>query len=745
MGNQPLPFKLLLVFFVAFSLLVAPGVFAEDKPPGEQIFPKLPETENDPNLYNGHVYPFWGPVCQRYTYSVVYQDDEGRQPEYVRMYFNGDWIDLEKEDPTANDYKSGVKYIYKFVPKEIGSNFYFFEASNGLGKARDSIIDSPDNGPVLFESAFDKNEVVLIDAQTGKEVWSYPTGKEWVGGVALSYDGNYLAVKTSWHVYLFQTDSPQPLWSYTSTISGPVGGDVKGGIDISADGSTIFALLGSRALLFSRDSNQPVWQDDVGNGGYNAAVSANGEYMAVATAGDAEVEDTNLIILYKKSSSERLWQYHSSGNFHDVSLSDDGQFIAAATGCPDRKAYLFSKDSNQPLFRSEMLTHDSPIHQAKISADGKYIAYGAESGDGAVHFYSQEADKIIWKFPSPNNSSFRALGVSSDGSYIGAATLTSGEAYVFSRQSSKPISSWEFNASFGAADVADDGSFLAVGGTDNEVHILERDTQSERGTIELDEYVGELDVSKNNKYIAAGTSGAVYFFETVELDKNQEVAQCGEIIEPVPEESMMDRSGGQRGAMPERTLCGDGVCNGPETLDNCPKDCDPNYIGVREDRAYALVPGWLFWLFVGLFGVDLVFLVGYLVFIRRGLFGEEEQQLSNAGFNGTFVDWIRDLPVTQKRVIKALAIMAIVLTFSTVLAGFLCFVPPPPDKMPGFIKNSGGDGGSVEEEPAASDHSLSGPKESEAANPVCGNSICEPGSGEDISNCPQDCTAASEQ
>jgi len=558
----------LLVAILAFSLTTV--VYAEDKLPAGRSFPRLPQTPNDPELTNSHVYPFWGPICQRYTYSVVYRDKEGRAPEYMRIYFNGDWIDIEKENPKDNDYKKGVKYIYKFVPQKIGSNFYFFEASNGLGKARDGIIESPDNGPVLFESAFDNNEIALIDAVTGQKIWSYSTGKEWVGGVALSDDGQYLVVKTSHHVYLFETSSNEPKWSYQAQVVGSIGGDVKGGIDISSDGSLIFALLGNQALLFSKDSNQPLWQAQTGNGGYNAAISANGEYMAVATAGSEENKETNLLIVWHKDSPKRLWQYHSSGNFHDVSFSADGSLISAATGCPDRRGYLFSKDSNKPLWQSEMLTRDSPIHRAKISADGQLAVFGAESSDGAIHLYSKEANEILWKFSASSQNSFRALSITPNGRFVGGATTGRGQAFIFAQNSSNPLASWEINASLGAADLADDGSFLVVGGTDKKIHILERESEKERSIVSLNEFIGEIDVSGNGRFVAAGTGGSVYFFESLDIDGGG--GRCEEIIEPEIESEMMGIDGDMKGS-----YCGDGICEGPETTNNCSQDCDSEY------------------------------------------------------------------------------------------------------------------------------------------------------------------------
>ena len=161
--REEMKIKTLLIFFLGLIIFfsLSPLVSAEDKSYSGGMIPKLSQTSNDPELVNGHVYPNWGPPCQRYTYSVIYQDREGRKPEYMKIYFNGEMIDMQPafDESTAGkeDYQKGVRYEYKYVPNKIDSNFYYFEASNGLGKARASIIDSPDNGPVLFTTPFYKN------------------------------------------------------------------------------------------------------------------------------------------------------------------------------------------------------------------------------------------------------------------------------------------------------------------------------------------------------------------------------------------------------------------------------------------------------------------------------------------------------------------------------------------------------------------------------------------------------------
>ncbi|MCL4365791.1 WD40 repeat domain-containing protein [Patescibacteria group bacterium] len=515
--------------------LIPSIVFAESKPPSGpgQVIPKLPKTANDPILENGGVYPMWGPPCQRYTYNTTYKDKQGRPPEYIKMYFNGDWIIPQKENPNDNDFKKGVRYIYKFVPNKIGSNFFFFEASNGLGKTREGIIDSPGNGPVLFESDFLHNEVAVMD-KSGKKVLEYPLQDEWVGGVALSSDGKYLAVKTSRKVLLFDTGKPEkPVWVYgQDTAGGTVGGDVKGGVAISGDGSKIFASNGGMVLLFNKSSNQPVWQYNAGNA-YNVAISKNGEYVGAATAGSESDQNSNLLIIWKVGSSKPLWQYHSSGNFHDIAFSEDGQYVAGTTGCPDRQAYIFSKDSNKPVMISGRLTYDSPIQRAKITKDGSFASFTTDGGpeSSMVVAFSKNSSKPLWKFTSPTSKASRAMGMTSDGSSILAAN-TVGDVYLLDKDG-KQKSEWHLNTTIGSADISDDGSLAALGSTDNKVHILDPKTKKDI-PVEFKEFVEEVAVSSNGKYIAAGTGGSPYFFEEILSPNRNKVYDCKTVIEPKP-------------------------------------------------------------------------------------------------------------------------------------------------------------------------------------------------------------------
>ena len=136
--------------------------------------------------------------------------------------------------------------------------------------------------------------------------------------------------------------------------------------------------------------------------------------------------------------------------------------------------------------------------------------------------FSKDSNKPLWKFEDGKQRVTRGLGFSSDGKNIGVVTMA-GDAYLFGKDSSTPLGKWPLGKAMGALALSDDGSFLAVGGVDNKVRILKKGSKDIK-EVAFNEYLEELDVSKNGKYIAAGTGGAIYFFEAF-ADENK-IFEC---------------------------------------------------------------------------------------------------------------------------------------------------------------------------------------------------------------------------
>lgn len=178
-----------------------------------------------------------------------------------------------------------------------------------------------------------------------------------------------------------------------------------------------------------------------------------------------------------------------------------------------------------------MLTRDSPVHRAKISADGNFAAVGSEADRGAIFLFSKKNKNPLWEFPTPDRSSVRALNFTPDGKFIGAATF-GGQAYIFARESKEPVVTWNLDVALDGIDIADDGSFIVAGGRDNKVHILSKD-QKTKIEVPFEEYVEEIDISADGRYVAVGTGGSVYFFETIPGLEGK-TYPCTNIIEPKP-------------------------------------------------------------------------------------------------------------------------------------------------------------------------------------------------------------------
>ncbi|MBI5123132.1 WD40 repeat domain-containing protein [Candidatus Roizmanbacteria bacterium] len=564
-----------IILLLLFIIFCSSSVFAELKP-FYNIVEKLTEAEtrDAPRLYGNVVYPGFGVPCTKFTYRVMYQDEKGRAPEYVRINLNNKGYNMEKK---KGDYKTGTLYTYEYIPTSTKNNFFYFEASNGVGKARAAIIDSPDQGPTIFSEKFDNNQIILLD-KDGNEIWTYDTSYDQVEGVAISSDGNYVAVVTNVYVYLFSKDNKEPLWKFcTNCVVPEIISTNMAGIAISADGKYIAADLQNTLYFFNRESNKPLWVRDTESSALGIDMSNDGSLIASGVANLNGKGDK--IFLYNKEGT-KLWEYRAehpgydqTGNFYHPDMTPDGNFIAVSTGCPDRRAYIFSKKKDL-LFRSEQLTFDSPVHESAISDDGSLAAYSADHNTGKeiVFLFNRQGNKL-WSFSSQEDATSRGVSISADGEYIAAGT-SAGNIYLFSKGSNKPL--WKFSDSkkpfvqIGEVKLNSDGSLLAAAGTSKKIYMFSKESNKPLWEYKANTWVTKLDF--NGKYIVAGTGLREYGGEGATEEKE---FTCTEIIEPPSMEEMegqVDRKTEED--YKGRVVCGDGICiPNIENSENCPQDC----------------------------------------------------------------------------------------------------------------------------------------------------------------------------
>ncbi|PIN85915.1 hypothetical protein COV19_07530 [Candidatus Woesearchaeota archaeon CG10_big_fil_rev_8_21_14_0_10_44_13] len=580
--------KKMILRWALIMICLSSFAFAEEKS-AVGIVPKLSAEEmKDAPILGGGVYPQTGVPCTNFTYYAQYVDNKGREPAYVRIWHNGGWHDMAFLEGNP---KSGATYIYNYVPTSGKGNFYYYEASNGAGKARASIIDSPDNGPVLFSERLDNNEIILLDRE-GKKIWEFQTGKEGIEGVAISKDGGHIAAVTGFHIYLFSKDNNKPLWNFCVNCepSSAMSGNMEG-IAISQGGSHIAATMQGKLYFFESGSNKPLWTVEIESGSIGVDMSDDADVIAVGVANAGKKGDK--IFLFDKDGNN-LGEYKAShpgyeqtGNFYQPDVTPDGKYVAVSTGCPDRRAYLFSGTGNL-IFRSEQLTYDSPVHKSAISDDGSLIVYSADHIQGKeIVFLFDNKGKKLWSFSSSEDGTARAVSISGDSNYIAAGT-SAGHIYLFSKNSNDP--KWEYTATaffsqFGDIKLNQDGSLLAAGGTTKKIYLFSRDNNKPLWEYEANTWVTKIDF--NGDYIVAGTGPREYFFEGNSVPPDE--ITCREIIQPEPLMRYLGKNLGiidsGPGELNVNSSCGNNLCENPlESHDNCPQDCCPP-TGCEDDDA----------------------------------------------------------------------------------------------------------------------------------------------------------------
>jgi len=490
------------------------------------------------------------------------------------------------------DYKTGATYNYNIIPDSGKQLFYYYEASNGVGKARTSMIDTPDLGPLLFSEKLDNNQVILLDKQ-GNEIWSYDIGRDWVEGVAISKDGNYIAVVTQIYIHLFSKESNTPLWSFCKQCKlPPVVSGASRGIAISQHGDYIVGTF-DNLYFFEKESNEPIWTANIEGGAIGADMSDDGTRIAVGT-GNAATGKGQKIFLFDKKGNKLLEYkpehpgYEQTGDFYQPDVTPDGKYISISTGCPDRRAYLFSNSSL--IFRSEELAKDSPVHKSAISDDGSLISYSADHSVGKeILFLFDNKGNKLWSFSSQSDSTARAVSISGDGNYIAIGTTT-GHIYLFSKDSNEP--EWKFSdlgffSCFGDIKLNQDGSLLVAGGTTKKIYLFSKSSNKPLWEYQANTWINKIDF--NGEYIVAGTGPREYFGEGNSLSDDK--VECKEILQPPPIEETLGRCGDGTCIEPQETsencpqdcllgyeddtgaVCGDGICEPPETKDFCCEDC----------------------------------------------------------------------------------------------------------------------------------------------------------------------------
>ncbi len=310
------------------------------------------------------------------------------------------------------------------------------------------------------------NSLHFWDINSSTPLWSYYVG-DVVQAVDMSEDGNYIVAGTGvldqpGNVVLWQRSSSTPIWNYT-------GSGNFGSIAISADGNYIVAgdRLSNNLHLWHRDNSTPLWSFNPGSGNWESvAISSDGYYIV---ASDGFYHD--YVYYFDRTSSTPMWNYQCGSDVWSVDISKDGQYYAA--GSKDHKIYFWQNNSDTPVWD---YSTSGEVFSVSISNDGSHIAAG--SVDNNLYYFKTDNSTPQWSYTTGDDiCSERTVSISGDGEYIAAGTKDS-KIYFFYRNDSTPI--WNFTTitgSIGAIDLSDTGQYLVAGGQDHYVYVFSQDNE----------------------------------------------------------------------------------------------------------------------------------------------------------------------------------------------------------------------------------------------------------------------------
>lgn len=308
-------------------------------------------------------------------------------------------------------------------------------------------------GTVFF---FGKNDNTL------RWRWDDPGRQYWFGPypIAVSEDGKYIAAATSHHVRLFDAENKDILWFFSPGFGSFGYHYWNGWVSISSDGSYIMAAT---------------------------------HYTTKA--------DT--LYLFKKENNVPLWSYASRQKIYGAAMSSDGEYIAITDA---QNLHFFHKDDNVPVWSSQI----GYCEILAMSSSGEYIVVGGNS----LRFFRRDNNTPVWSWVPPSGSYLYKIAISADGNYIAAATLS--KLYVFHQASSSPL--WQYEPSdvlgtynmvtvkIGPLAVSPNGEFIILGGSTLRLFHTSGDNAPE---WEMTRFSSDVAVSSDGKYIISATGSGL--------------------------------------------------------------------------------------------------------------------------------------------------------------------------------------------------------------------------------------------
>ena len=504
---------------------------------------------------------------------------------------------------TINNNKEGIYQFYfeaKIGNKLIHGPSYFGEncKPGGCGECC-GVWGGP---KILSNKLIEENKIYLFEKDKNSPLITHDVGNKWVTSVDISPDERYMAAADNeQNFYLFDIRQKKLAWQFKAppvTDTGNLGMD-KGLVAFANNGHLATSLKGV-VFLFKTDSNQPIWSSSTNAVLNGLAISDNGEFI-VAGGRDTYVYS------WSSQSSTPLWKHkiESKGGMmggsviRSLDMTAIGDYFVVGTSCPDRSIHVFTPKSASPVFEAKVGVN-FPVESVGISSDGKYILTGG-GGSPEDHYsavlYQLKKANPIWNFDTSVNPT-NEVAISDNGEFCVIGSIMEG-IFVNKCTDQKPLWRIKDTGYIGSLSFSKNGDFFVAGTGTNHVLLV---SVVDKKIINDWKTTGKAEASKvssSGQFVAAGTGLNRFFIISGEGTNTSGAGTEVTTAQPeiVDNTSLTSRNKTEIGATKTSWLtkiktwfvglfkkspsesttekCGNGLCEPDlsETKDSCPNDC----------------------------------------------------------------------------------------------------------------------------------------------------------------------------
>jgi len=287
-------------------------------------------------------------------------------------------------------------------------------------------------------------------------------------------------------------------------------------VRMSTDGNYIVAVTDWPANVILLDSSGSlVWKKSVSDRLESVSISGNGSRIVVGTSyKDVLLFDSNGNLLWEKELT--------TSSLYDVDISTDGRYIVL--GGYNNVTYVYDNMGVQVW----NFTLGDWVQSVSISSYGEYVAAG--SWDDFVYLFNGDGE-LLWNFNT--TWAVYAVSVSPEGDFV-AAGNSYGNVSFFDNSGNRL---WQ--TAVGDSDgvsVSANGEYIAVAERYSDKITLLNKTGAILWEWQAADYVNNVDISDDGRYVVAGSSDEhVYFLEnlkpsTITCNRSQAQLLLGEPV-----------------------------------------------------------------------------------------------------------------------------------------------------------------------------------------------------------------------